>query len=82
MSVREIALHKAVNNFGLTCVGVRECVGGFWPKYNIQLIEKNKCEIGKPVVVDDNLFLKACMSHWSPLSVFVFTHAERGTRTI
>ncbi len=35
MSVWEIALHKAVNNFGLTCVGVRECVGGFlaWVQY-------------------------------------------------
>lgn len=54
MSVWEIALHKAVNNFGLTCVGVGECVGGFWREYN--MIEKNKYEIGSPVVVEENLF--------------------------
>lgn len=56
MSVWEIALHKAVNNFGLTCVGVRECVGGFWREYNIRLIEKNKYKIGSLVMVDEDLF--------------------------
>lgn len=56
MSLWEIALHKAVNNFGLTCVGVRVCVGGFWHKYNIRLIEKNEDEIVGPVIADANLF--------------------------
>lgn len=56
MSVWEIALHKAVNNFGLTCVGVRECVGGFWREYNIRLIERNKYKIGSAVMVDEDLF--------------------------
>lgn len=54
------------NNICLICVRVRECVGGFWLKYNIQLIEKNKCEIGSPVVVDENLF-------WSLHVSFEFT---------
>lgn len=50
MSVWEIALHTAVNSFGLTCVG------GFWREYNTWLIEENKYKIGSPVMVDEDLF--------------------------
>lgn len=56
MTVWEIALYKGVNNFGLTCVGVRERVGGFWHEYNIVLIERNKYKIGSLVIVDEDLF--------------------------
>ena len=56
MSVWEVALHKTVNNFGLTCVGVRVCVGGFWHEYNIGLIEKNKYKIGSLIMADEDLF--------------------------
>lgn len=74
MSGGELALHEMVNIFCLTRVGVRGCVGGFWLKYNTQLIAKNKFEIGSPVVVDENLF--CCCVGLYCLCLF-FANAER-----
>lgn len=64
MSLWGSVFPKAVNNFGLTCVGVRECVGGFGHEFNIGLIKSRG--------LAGDVLRPACHK----LSVFAFTHVE------
>lgn len=55
VSVWEIAPHKAENNFVLTCVGVKECVGGFWQVQNTTDREE-QLDICDQIMLKEDLF--------------------------